>query len=408
MSTSKQSPRKIAVVTGTRAEYGLLRGLLDEIQSDTDLILQLVVSGMHLSHEFGLTYREIEQDGFVIDAKVEMLLSSDSAVGIAKSVGLGVVGFADCFERLKPDVIVLLGDRFEILAAAQTAMMLKIPIAHIHGGELTEGAIDDGIRHAITKMSNLHFTAAKAYQDRVIQLGESPECVFNFGAPGVERIKKIKLLDKNQLEKNLNFQFGALTFLVTYHPATLLLDDISNELKNVFSALNLFPEAKIIFTKTNADEAGRFINQQIDAYVIKNPERTIAFTSMGDLNYLSAVRQCDVVIGNSSSGIIEVPIFHKPTVNIGNRQKGRLLSESVLPCDVSMEAISAAIQQALSTDFKHIVEKTISPYDSGNTAELIKNTIKATDFKKIIQKKFYDRHDMKVHGHEQSKNHSYC
>ncbi|MCX7121847.1 MAG: UDP-N-acetylglucosamine 2-epimerase [Gammaproteobacteria bacterium] len=395
----KQSQRKISVITGTRAEYGLLRGLLNEIKSDEDLTLQLIVTGMHLSPEFGLTYREIEKDGFQIDAKVEMLLSSDSAVGVAKSVGIGVLGFADCFENLKPDLIVLLGDRFEILAAAQTAMIMKIPVAHIHGGELTQGAIDDGIRHAITKMSHLHFTAAEAYQNRVIQLGESPDRVFNVGAPGVERIKKTKLLPKEVLEKTLAFQFEHLTFLVTYHPATLCLDAIQNELNDLFCALDRFPAAKIIFTKSNADEAGRLINKQIECYARKNPERVRAYTSMGDLNYLSAMYYCDVVIGNSSSGIIEAPTLHKPTVNIGNRQEGRLLADSVIQCGVFENEIHDAIEKALSPQFKDIVKKTISPYDSGNTAEMIKNTIKTVDLKKIIQKKF---HDIKVHGNEQA------
>lgn len=381
---------KIAVITGTRAEYGLLRGLLDEIKFDTDLILQLVVTGMHLSPEFGSTYHLIEQDGFQIDAKVEMLLSTDSAVGIAKSVGMGVLGFADCFEWLQPDVIVILGDRFEMLAAAQTAMIMKIPVAHIHGGELTQGAIDDGIRHAITKISQLHFTATERYRQRVIQLGESPDRVFNVGAPGVERIKKTKLLSKRDLEKVLDFQFGNPTFLVTYHPATLMLDNIQNELNHLFLSLDQFPQAKIIFTKSNADEAGRLINQQIDLYTEKNSDRVKTYTSMGDLNYLSVLQNCDVVIGNSSSGIIEAPTLRKPTVNIGHRQDGRLLSDSIIQSGVTCDEIQKAIQKALSNEFKHVVENTVSPYDAGKTAEIIKNKIKNVDLKELLQKKFFD------------------
>ena len=397
--------RKIAVITGTRAEYGLLHGLLDEIKFDPELTLQLIVSGMHLSHEFGLTYREIEKDGFQVDYKVEMLLSSDTAVGVAKSVGLGVLGFADCFAKLKPDLIVILGDRFEILAAAQTAMIMKIPIAHIHGGELSQGAIDDGIRHAITKMSHLHFTAANAYRDRVIQLGENPDVVYNVGALGVQRIKNMKLLSQSALEKVIGFQFAQPTFLVAYHPATLQLEKTSDELSQLFSALDLFEQAKIIITKANADEAGRLINHQIDLYAAKQPKRVKAFTSMGDLNYLSAMRCVDVVIGNSSSGIIEAPSFKKPTVNIGIRQDGRLRAGSVIDCGASISEIHSAIQAALSDGFKHIVAEAISPYDSGKTAASIKNIIKTVDLTTIIKKKFFD---LKVHGNEQFKNHHYC
>ncbi|OGT39840.1 MAG: UDP-N-acetyl-D-glucosamine 2-epimerase, UDP-hydrolysing [Gammaproteobacteria bacterium RIFCSPHIGHO2_12_FULL_36_30] len=405
MSTKKQSRRKIAVVTGTRAEYGLLKNLLNEIKLDVDLQLQLIVTGMHLSSEFGLTYLEIENDCFEIDAKIEMLLSSDTAIGVAKSIGIGILGFADAFERLKPDVIVVLGDRFEILAAVQTAMILKIPVAHIHGGELTQGAIDDGIRHAITKMSHLHFAATEVYRHRIIQLGESPDRVFNYGALGVERIKKTNLLTKKKLEVMLNFQFSTPTFLVTYHPATLSLDKIKDELRYLFSALDAFLQAKIIFTKSNADEAGRLINQQIDLYCEKNINRAKAFTSMGDLNYLSTMQYCDVIIGNSSSGIIEAPTLHKPTVNIGNRQEGRLFADSIIQCGIFMDEIEMAIKKALSPEFKNIVKKTISPYDSGNTAEKIKKSIKNVELKKITQKKFYD---MAGHEYDIPKNNYHC
>ncbi len=400
MSINRQPLRKIAVVSGTRAEYGLLKSLLYEVKSDADLILQLIVTAMHLSPEFGLTYQLIEQDGFQIDAKVEMLLSSDSAVGVAKSVGIAVVSFADAFERLKPDLIVILGDRFEILGAAQTAMIMKIPVAHIHGGELTQGAIDDSIRHAITKMSHLHFTAAESYKNRVIQMGEQPGVVFNTGAPGIERIKKMRFLAQNELEKRLDFYFTYPTFLITYHPATLQLSKIKEELNHLFSALDFFPSAKVIFTKSNADEAGRLVNQQIDLYVEKKPERMKAFTTMGDLNYLSTMYYCDAVIGNSSSGVIEAPVLHKPSVNIGNRQMGRLLADSVIHCGVSASEIKIAIKKALSVKFKAIVKKTISPYDAGNTAQTIKNVIKTINLKKIIQKEFYD---LKAYGNEQPK-----
>ncbi len=382
--------RKIAVVTGSRAEYGLLYLLLKEIAADPDLTLQLIITAMHLSPEFGLTYKLIEQDGFKIDAKVEMLLSTDTASGVAKSVGLGVLGFTDAFEALKPDLIVVLGDRFEILAAAQAALFLKIPIAHIHGGELSMGALDDSIRHAISKMSHIHFVCAEPYRNRVIQMGEQPTTVFNVGAPGIERIKKIKLLSQMDLEKILDFKFSKPTFLITYHPETLLLENIENNLKNLFSALDFFPNAKVIITKSNADEAGRLINKYIDDYESKNSDRVKVFLSMGDLNYLSSLNCVDVVIGNSSSGIIEAPSFKIPTVNIGNRQAGRIRTNSIIDCAPDLLSIRAAIQKALSPEFKFIVNQVISPYDQGETSKKIKDIIRKIDLKEVIRKKFYD------------------
>lgn len=402
MPTSKQLPRKIAVITGTRAEYGLLKSLLHEIKLDLDLQLQLIVTGMHLSPEFGLTYREIEQDDFHIDAKVEMLLSCDTNTGIAKSVGMGIIGFSDAFERLKPDILVVLGDRFEMLSAVQTAMIMKIPVAHIHGGELTQGAIDDSIRHAITKMSHLHFTAAKSYQQRVIQMGEQPETVFNVGALGVERIKKTALLDKNALEKKLNFSLEKPFFLVTYHPETIDLSTIQNDLAQLFSALDAFPEMNIIMTKSNADEAGRLINDQLGLYEERHVNRVKVFASMGDLNYLSAMRLAKIIIGNSSSGIIEAPNLQVPTVNMGCRQDGRLRATSIIDCDVNMQAIQAAIKTALSTEFNAIVKKTLSPYDCADTARLIKDTLKRCYLKKLTRKIFYD------HGYEHAAHIHHC
>lgn len=390
MLEKKSSLRKIAVVTGTRAEYGLLHLLLKEIQSDSDLQLQLIATCMHLSPEFGSTYRLIEQDGFQIDAKVEMLLSSDSAVGIAKSVGLGVIGFTDAFERLKPDIVIMLGDRFEILAAAQAAFFLKIPIAHIHGGELTMGALDDSIRHCITKLTHLHFTTAEPYRQRVIQMGEQPETVFNCGAPGIERMKKMQFLNREALEKKLHCQFRKLFFLVTYHPATLELKTLDEELKNLFLALDAFPEATIIVTKSNSDEAGRRVNHYIDEYSLNQPNRIHVFTTLGDQNYLSLLRLADVVIGNSSSGIIEAPAFYVPTVNIGERQAGRLRCDSIIDCGITKSDIHSAIEKALSPAFKVIVKKTISPYDRGESAKLIKDKIKQIGLEKLAKKIFYD------------------
>ena len=382
--------RRIAVITGTRAEYGLLRELLLIIKQSDQLLLQLVVTGMHLSPEFGLTYRHIESDGFKIDAKVEMLLSSDTAVGIAKSVGLGVIGFADAFDRLQPDMIVVLGDRFEMLAAATAAMLLKIPISHIHGGELSAGALDDSIRHSITKMSHLHFTAAKAYRERVIQLGERPENVFNVGAPGIERLKRLPLLSQQELENTLGFLLKKPLFLVTFHPETAVKENVECQCDSLFSAIERFKDATIIVTKSNADEAGRKINQYIDAYAKNHKGRIHIFDNLGDLNYLSVMKLASVIIGNSSSGIIEAPSLKIPTVNIGCRQEGRLRADSVIDCVISEDAIYCAIKKALSGKFKGVVQQCVSPYDADNASENIFNILKNTNLQHLSRKVFFN------------------
>lgn len=382
--------RKICIVTGTRAEYGLLYWLMKEIQEDPDLELQTIATGMHLSPEFGLTYQKIEEDGFSINEKVEMLLSSDTPVGTAKSVGLGVIGFADALARQKPDILVVLGDRFETFAAAQAAMIARIPIAHIHGGETTEGAIDEAMRHAITKMSHFHFTAAEPYRSRVIQLGETPERVMNYGAPGLDNIKKLKLLNRAFFEKAIDFRLGKLSFLVTYHPVTLSDTKPEKSFKELLNAIDQFPEATIIFTKANADTAGRIINHAIEKYVEKNSARARVFTSMGQLLYLSAIKNVDVIIGNSSSGIVEAPAFYKPTVNIGQRQQGRLKADSVIDCEEKGPAIVAAIRNGLSPEFKNILRNTKNPYGQGNVSLKIKKYLKKVSLKYILMKKFYD------------------
>lgn len=380
--------RKICVVTGSRAEYGLLYWLMREIQADSDLQLQLIVTGMHLSPEFGLTYRIIEEDGFTVDARVEMLLSSDTPVGIAKSIGLGVIGFADTLDRLKPDIIVVLGDRYEILAAVQAALVARIPVAHIHGGETTEGAIDESIRHAITKMSHLHFVAAEPYRTRVIQMGEHPDTVVNAGALGIENIKRLKLLDKSQLEQSINFDFGNPCFLVTYHPATLGAIPPGDAMQALLDALDYFPAARIIFTKPNSDTDGRLLGQMIDEYAGRNKGRVAVFTSMGQIRYLSALQFVDAVIGNSSSGIIEAPVFNTPTVNIGDRQSGRLKADSIVDCQETTESIAAAINIVLSPLFKNSIKQGASPYGNGESASHIKNRLKQTLFSST--KHFYD------------------
>ena len=382
--------RKICVVTGTRAEYGSLYLLLKEIQEDDNLLLQVAVTGMHLSPEFGLTYREIEKDGFSIDAKIEMLLSSDTPVGIAKSIGLGVIGFSDALHRLRPDILVLLGDRFEILAAAQAAMVARIPMAHIHGGETTEGAIDEGIRHAITKMSHLHFVAAEPYRQRVIQLGEHPSRVFNFGAIGLDNIIRLPLLNREQFEQSIDFSLGAMNFLVTYHPVTLSKDGPRRTIDNLLSALDCFPEAHIIFTKPNSDTDGRLIGLMIDEYAAARPDKVVVHTSLGQIRYLSAISHVDVIIGNSSSGLVEVPAFHKPTVNIGNRQSGRLRASSVIDSGEDSQEIINAIKKALSVEFQDSLKNIISPYCGSNTSSQIAKVLKTVSLDNILDKKFYD------------------
>lgn len=382
--------RKICIITGTRAEYGLLYWLMREVQEDPELHLQIIATGMHLSPEFGLTYQEIENDGFYIDEKVEMLLSSDTPTGIAKSIGLGVIGFADSLERLQPDIIVILGDRYEILAAAQASLVANIPIAHIHGGELTEGAIDEAIRHSLTKMAHMHFTATEPYRKRVIQLGEQPDRVINVGAPGLDSIDRLTLLDRQELEQALDFQLCTLNFLVTYHPVTLKKGETKQTVEELLAALDYFPEAKVIFTKSNSDADGRIINQLLEEYASKNLDRVKLFTSMGQLRYLSAIKHVHMVIGNSSSGIIEVPVFKKPTVNIGNRQRGRLKTTSIINSNETKEDIIHAIQKGLSLEFQHQLNKTKSIYGDGNTSKKIKNRLKAIKLEGIMMKSFYD------------------
>ena len=382
--------RKICVVTGTRAEYGLLYWLMKEIESDSELQLQLIVTGMHLSPEFGLTYQVIEQDGFHIDAKVEMLLSSDTSVGITKSMGLGVIGFAEALDRLRPDIMVVLGDRYEVFAATQAAMIGKVPIAHLHGGESTEGAMDEAIRHAITKMSQIHFVAAEPYKRRVLQLGENPEVVFNVGALGLDNIIKLPLLNQENFEKTIDFSLGEVNFLVTYHPVTLGEDLPEEQLQKLLAALDCFPTANIIFTKANADADGRIINKMLGTYCSLNESRAKLFSSLGQVRYLSAIQHVDVVIGNSSSGLLEVPFLQKPTVNIGNRQGGRLKASSVIDCEEDTEGIIQAIKTALSPEFGEIVHKNVSPYGMGNASVSIKETLKHIQLDHILVKKFYD------------------
>ncbi len=380
--------RKICVVTGSRAEYGLLCRLIKEIQLDEDLQLQIIATGMHLSPEFGLTYQQIELDGFKIDAKVDMLLSSDSPIGISKSIGVGVIGFADTLERLKPDIMVVLGDRFEILAAVQAAMVARIPVAHIHGGESSEGAIDENIRHAITKMAQWHFAAAEAYRKRVIQLGESPDRVFNVGAPGLDYLEDIHWLDKTVLEKELGITLNSPTFLVTYHPETLGLKAPLEGMNELLGALDELPDATVIFTYPNADTGGRILIEKINQWVSLNKNRAKAFVSLGQKRYLSLLKAVDVMIGNSSSGLIEAPVLKKATVNVGDRQKGRLKAASVVDVANDRSAIVNAVKKVLSEKFRKELPLTKSHYGSGSASCKIKNILKTIRLE--TQKCFFD------------------
>ncbi|MGG0655032.1 UDP-N-acetylglucosamine 2-epimerase [Rummeliibacillus pycnus] len=371
--------RKICVVTGTRAEYGLLRNLMRKIQKEDLFELQIVATGTHLSPEFGLTYHQIEEDGFYIDEKVEMLLSSDTPIAVVKSMGLATIGFATAFERLLPDLLIILGDRYEMLAVAQTALIMQIPIAHVHGGENTFGAYDDAIRHSITKMATWHFTSTESHQKRVIQLGENPNRVFNVGAMGIEQIYKMEYLTKKEVYDNLGLDENNSMFLITYHPET---NGETNGIHELLNALKTF-NANMVFTKANADNGGRYINQSIQEFVAQHTNAKL-FDSLGQLRYLSSLKYADVVIGNSSSGLIEAPYLETPTVNIGSRQKGRECPNSVINTKIDSTDIENAIKKALkySKSFEHI-------FGNGESSDLINDILKTKEHYKV-QKEFYD------------------
>jgi GDP/UDP-N,N'-diacetylbacillosamine 2-epimerase (hydrolysing) len=380
--------RKICVVTGTRAEYGLLYWLMKEIESDKELQLQLIVTGMHLSPEFGLTYQEIEKD-FKIDKKIEMLLSSDTSVGISKSMGLAQISFSESYEDLQPDLLIVLGDRYEIFSAVSAAMIARIPVAHLHGGEATEGSIDESIRHSITKMSQLHFTATKEYKNRVIQLGEHPDRVFNVGGLGIDNINKLNLLSKVDFEKAIKFNLGKKNIIVTFHPVTLENSTAEIQFKELLGSLDGLQDTKIIFTKANSDTDGRVINSMIDNYVYSH-DNTIAFISMGQLNYLSALQFVDAVVGNSSSGLLEAPNFKIGTIDIGDRQRGRIKADSVISCPPDKKSINSALKKLYSKKFKNIVKNVKNPYGKGGASKSIVNIIKNCNFNNILKKTFYD------------------
>jgi GDP/UDP-N,N'-diacetylbacillosamine 2-epimerase (hydrolysing) len=366
--------------------YWLMKG----IQKADDLELQLVVTGMHLSPEFGLTFREIEKDGFKINKKVEMILSADTPSAIAKSTGLGIIGFADALAELQPDIMVVIGDRFEIIAAALAATFARIPIAHIHGGETTTGAFDEAIRHSITKMSYLHFVAAEEYRKRVIQLGEEPDRVFLVGGLGVDSIVKADLIDKEKLEERLGFNFGHKNLLVTYHPVTLENKTAEVQFGELLAALETLENTYIIFTEPNADTDGRIISKMINKFVSRHSESSIAFTSMGQMNYLSSLQFVDAIVGNSSSGLTEAPSFKIGTINIGDRQKGRLKADSVIDCEPLKKSILCGIQKLYSEDFQHILKSVINPYGKGHASERILEILRTFEIPKEPKKAFND------------------
>lgn len=380
---------KVCVITGTRAEYGLLRWVIDGIKKSDKLELQLIATGMHLSPEFGMTICDIERDGFQVDRKLEMLLSSDTPVGVTKSTGLATISFADAFNELSPDIVMVLGDRFELLAASTAALIARIPIAHLHGGETTEGAFDESIRHSITKMSHLHFVAADAYKQRVIQLGEQPENVFNVGGLGIDNIKKLKLLSLKDLEKDLQFKFLKKNFIITFHPVTLENNSSEEQMIELLKSLDKFKDAGLIFTMPNSDTNGRIIFKLIEDFC-GNRTNAVYYKSLGQLRYLSCLKHVDVVVGNSSSGLLEVPSFRIPTINIGDRQKGRLKADSVIDCIPTSQSISEAITYSLNSHTKDKLKDIRNPYGDGGASQRIINVLEKINLNGIIKKKFHD------------------
>ena len=389
--------RRVCVVTGTRAEYGLLRWLMRDIVDDAELSLQVIATCMHLAPEFGETYREIEADGFVIDRKVEMLISGDTPSAIAKSIGLGVIGFADAFQSLSPDLVIVLGDRFEILAAVNAALVARIPVAHLHGGELTEGAVDDAIRHAVTKMSQVHFVATHAYRQRVIQLGEMPARVHCVGGLGVDAIMRQPRLSRESLEASLDFRFRARNLLVTFHPATLDAASPAQQMAELLAALAELDDVGLVFTLPNADAGGRELIRQIQTFVDGRSNAKL-FASLGQQRYLSCMALVDGLVGNSSSGLLEAPSFCVGTVNIGSRQQGREQACSVINCDADRDAIGKALITLFSAEFRRSLDTTVNPYGNGGASARIVSEIKKLRLDELVKKTFYDL--PKVRGSE--------
>lgn len=381
--------RKICVLTSTRADYGCLRWVMDGIRRHPDLSLQVLATGTHLSPEFGLTYREIEHDGFAIDRKVEIVLSSDTPTGVSKSMGLGLIGFGEAFEQLRPDLLMLLGDRFEVLSAAAAALIARIPIAHAHGGEKTEGAFDEAMRHSITKMSHLHFVAMESYRRRVIQLGEDPARVFLVGGLGIDNIRRLQLMDRAALEASLGFKLAARNLLITFHPVTLEQSAGADHMAELLGALGTLRDTQLVFTMPNADTGGRVLTDMIEKFVAER-SNAHAYASLGQLRYLSCIRHFDGVIGNSSSGLIEVPSFAKGTVNIGDRQRGREKAASVIDCLPECGAILAAIQQLYSEAFQRSLADVRNPYGDGDASDRVVDVLARYPLDSLLKKTFHD------------------
>ena len=381
--------KTICIVTGTRAEYGLLRWVMEGIRQSPVLELQLIATGMHLSPEFGLTVEAIEADGFHVDRKVEMLLSSDTAVGVTKSMGLGMIGFADALAELRPDLMLVLGDRYEIFSAAAAAMIARIPVAHLHGGEATEGLIDEPIRHSLTKMSHLHFVAAEEYRRRVIQLGEQPERVFQVGGLGIDNILRLKLLGRHELEAALDSKLASRNLLITFHPVTLEHNTSAAQMDELLAALAERQETGLIFTMPNADTEGRVLFRQIEDFCARHANAR-AYTSLGQLRYLSCIQHVDGVVGNSSSGLAEVPSFKKGTINIGDRQRGRLRAASVIDCEPDRASIGAALDQLLSPAFQAQLPGVKNPYGTGGASDAIVKILEQQSLDDLLKKRFYD------------------
>ena len=383
--------KKICVMTATRAEFGLIKSVIEKLIEVPEFDVRIVATGMHLSPEFGMTYKEIEECGFKVDRKIEMQLSSDSTVAVAKTMGLTMISFADYFEQEKPDYVLITGDRYEAMAVATTAMVMRIPIIHLFGGETTEGAIDECIRHSISKMSYLHFTTTEAYRKRVIQLGENPKRVFAVGGTGSENVKNQKLMTKPELEKSLDFDLSKPYVVVTLHSVTLENSSAESQVKELLKACDAHPELNYVFTKANSDADGRIINLALEEYC-KTHNNSKVYESLGYIRYLSAVKYSEFVLGNSSSGIMEVPSLGVPTVDIGDRERGRLRAESVINCLPDSESIIKAMDKALSKEFKEFAKTVKNPYAGSNTSSemvrIIKENILNNDVD--LKKKFYD------------------
>ena len=383
--------RKICVVTATRAEYGLLKCLLEDIQADDDLDLQIIATGTHLSPEFGLTSKQIEGDGFTVNKKIEVLLSSDTPVGVSKSMGLAQISFAEAFDELKPDIVVVLGDRYELIPIVSAANIARIPVAHLSGGEMTEGAMDEMFRHAITKLSQLHLTAMDEYTHRVIQMGEQPSSVYTVGEIGLDNLMRMKLMSRSDFENSIGCGLKKRNILFTYHPETTQdITKTETDFSKILLSLDRLEDTLLIFTKANADVGGRLINKMIDEYIAQNKDRAICFASLGQLRYLSALKYVDAVVGNSSSGIVEAPSFKIATINIGNRQRGRIRASSILDVDVNEDKIFNAIQRIYTSEFREILKDTTNPYGQGNSSHKVVHVLKQVDLSSLKMKRFYD------------------